>query len=160
MQRIVVMLLKEEKLTCIIIINVSMVFLALKQAAKQVRSIRNRNNSSKILEREEKTGTFLSQRSIKKKQTTFLSSISSTFYVQLLRTQIPNAQKRQSSQQCRLALLGPMGVKAVCRMLMKFSPGVNFTTFLRKAFTPEDSLKCKKTGKSYVFFCTLGDLHA
>jgi len=29
--------------------------------------------------------------------------------------QIPNAQKRQSNQQFRLALLGPTGVKAVGR---------------------------------------------
>jgi len=49
-------------------------------------------------------------------------SISSTFYVQLLRMQIPNAQKRQSSQQCRLALLGPTGIKAVRRTLMKLTP--------------------------------------
>jgi len=47
--------------------------------------------------------------------------ISSTFYVQLLRRQIPNAQKRQSSQQCRLGLLGPTGVKAVRRTLMKLT---------------------------------------
>jgi len=52
-----------------------------------------------------------------------LPSISSTFYEQLLRTQILNAQKRQSSQQCCLALLGPTGVKAVGRTLMKLTLG-------------------------------------
>jgi len=41
------------------------------------------------------------------------------FYEQLLRAQIPNAQKGQSSQQCNLALLGPMSVKAAHKMLMK-----------------------------------------
>jgi len=46
----------------------------------------------------------------------YLGSTSSTFYVQLLRKQIPNAQKRQSSQQCHLALLGPTRVKAARKM--------------------------------------------
>ncbi len=42
------------------------------------------------------------------------------FYVQLLRTQIPNAQKRQSSQQCHLALLG---LKAARKTLVKSTLG-------------------------------------
>jgi len=50
-----------------------------------------------------------------------MGSISSTFYVQLLRAD-PECAKRLSSQQCRLALLGPTGVKAVRRMLMKLTP--------------------------------------
>ncbi len=37
--------------------------------------------------------------------------------------QIPDAQKRQSSQQCRLALLGPTSVKAVRKTLVKLTPG-------------------------------------
>jgi hypothetical protein len=41
-----------------------------------------------------------------------LVSISSTFFDQLLLPQIPKAQKRQSSQQCCLALLGPTGVES------------------------------------------------
>jgi hypothetical protein len=49
-------------------------------------------------------------------------SISSTFFEQLLLLQIP---KRQSSQQCRFALLGPMGIKAALRMLMKLTPDVD-----------------------------------
>jgi len=52
-----------------------------------------------------------------------MGSISSTFYVQILRSQIPNAQKKQSSWQCCLALLGPTSVKAVCKTLMKLSHG-------------------------------------
>jgi len=50
-------------------------------------------------------------------------SISSTFYEQLLRAQIPNAQKRKSSQQCHLALLGPMSVKAARKSLVKLTLG-------------------------------------
>jgi len=50
--------------------------------------------------------------------------------------QIPNAQKRQSSQQCRLALLGPTFVKAVCRALMKSTPGLNFINILLEHFAP------------------------
>jgi len=47
-----------------------------------------------------------------------MGSISSTFYVQLLLTYIPNAQKRQPSQQCHLALLGPASVKAAHKTLV------------------------------------------
>jgi len=50
-------------------------------------------------------------------------SISSTFYEQLLRSQILNAQKRQSSWQCCLALLGPTSLKAAGKMLVKLTPG-------------------------------------
>ncbi len=53
-----------------------------------------------------------------------LGSISSTFHEQLLRPQIPKAQKRQSSQQCCLTLLGPTSVKAFHKMLMKLTPGL------------------------------------
>jgi len=35
-----------------------------------------------------------------------------------------NEQKRQSSQQCCLALLGPTGVKAIRRTLMKLTPNL------------------------------------
>jgi len=53
-----------------------------------------------------------------------LGSISSTFYKQLLRSQIPNAQKRQSSWLCRLVLLEPMSVKAARKTLVKWTSGV------------------------------------
>jgi hypothetical protein len=36
-------------------------------------------------------------------------------------------RKSQSSRQYLFTLLGSAGVKAVCRTLMKLSPGVNFT---------------------------------
>jgi len=53
-------------------------------------------------------------------------SISSTFNEQLLHAQNPNAQKRQSCQQCRLALLGPTSVKAARKALVKLIPGCRF----------------------------------
>ncbi len=85
-----------------------------------------------------------------------LVSISSMFFVQLLRSQILNAQKRQSSQQCHLALLGPTGVKAVHRVLMKLTPGVHFTNILWAAFTHSDLKSAKKTDSLTVFFALLG----
>jgi len=51
-----------------------------------------------------------------------LGSISSTFHAQLLRAQIPNAHKRQSSHQYLLVLLGPTRLKAAHKMLVKLSP--------------------------------------
>jgi len=54
-----------------------------------------------------------------------LGSISSTFYEQLFSTQIPKAQKRPSSCQPLLALLGSACVKAAYRTLMKLTPGLN-----------------------------------
>jgi len=48
-----------------------------------------------------------------------LGSISSTFYTKLLLVQIPNVQRRQSSEQCLFALLGPTHVKAAHTMTMK-----------------------------------------
>ena len=49
-----------------------------------------------------------------------LGSISPTFYKQLLRAQIPKAQKFSSF----IALLGSACVKAACRKLVKLTPGV------------------------------------
>jgi len=39
-------------------------------------------------------------------------------------------KKRQSSWQCRLALLGHTSVKAAHKTLVKLTPGVNFTNIL------------------------------
>ncbi len=36
----------------------------------------------------------------------------------------PECAKRQSSQQCHLALLGPTSVKAASKTLVKLTPGV------------------------------------
>ncbi len=54
-------------------------------------------------------------------------------------------KKRQSSQQCHLALLGPMSLKAASKTLVKLTPGVNFTNVLGAAFTRARSQKSKKT---------------
>jgi hypothetical protein len=52
-----------------------------------------------------------------------LGSISSMFYEQLLRAQIPKGHKDSlCSQQCRFTLLGPTSIKAVRGMLMKLTP--------------------------------------
>jgi len=47
--------------------------------------------------------------------------ISPNFYEQLLRAQILNAQKIQSSHQCLFGNLGSMHVKAVRKMLVKLT---------------------------------------
>jgi len=49
-------------------------------------------------------------------------------YKQLLRAQIPSAQKRQSSQQYRLALLGPTSLKAARKTLVKLIPALTFNS--------------------------------
>ncbi len=85
--------------------------------------------------------------------------ISSTFYVQLWCTQIPNARKKQSSQQCCLALWEPTGVKAVRWPLMKLSPGVNFINVLQTAFLCTDPKSAKKNDNLTVFFVLLGSGH-
>jgi len=75
-------------------------------------------------------------------------SSSSTFYEQLLCTQIPKAQKRQSSCQSS----GSSGVKASPIILMKFTPGVNFTNLLSTAFKSAGPKSVKKTVKLSIFF--------
>jgi len=49
-----------------------------------------------------------------------LGSISQIFYEQLLRVQIPKAQKDKSSHQCLFALLGSTRAKAGSKMLVKW----------------------------------------
>ncbi len=66
------------------------------------------------------------------------------FYEQLLRLQILNVQKKQSSWQCCLALLGPTSVKAARKTLVKLIHGVNFINVLRAAFCTSRSQKHKK----------------
>jgi len=44
-------------------------------------------------------------------------------FAQLLRAQIPKAQKIQSSHQSFFALLRPSHVKAACKTLFKLAPG-------------------------------------
>ncbi len=78
-----------------------------------------------------------------------VGSISSTFYGQLLRSQIPNEQKKTSSWLYCLALKGPTSVKAARKMLMKLTPGVNFINVLH--FT-----KVQKRQSTCQSFCAFG----
>jgi len=56
-------------------------------------------------------------------------------------------------------LLGSTSVKAVGRMLIKLSPGVDFTNIILAAFTSADPKRAKKAGKSSVSFAPLGSVH-
>jgi len=60
-------------------------------------------------------------------------SISSMFYVQLLRAQI--LKKHTDDLTVFFTLLGSTSVKASRKMLVKLTPGVNFINVLRTAFT-------------------------
>jgi len=64
--------------------------------------------------------------------------------VQLLRAQIPKVQKQTVMLAVLLPLLGYVGPKAASRMLMKMTPGVDFTHFLRAAFTSPDPRSTKR----------------
>ncbi len=61
-------------------------------------------------------------------------TISPTFYAQLLSAQIPNSAKKTDGLIVFFALLGSLYVKAVCKMLLKSTPGLNFTNILQAAF--------------------------
>jgi len=52
----------------------------------------------------------------------YLGSILSTFYVQLLRMQIPKALKDTAELTVFFTLLGSTSLKAVCKMLVKLTP--------------------------------------
>jgi hypothetical protein len=52
-------------------------------------------------------------------------SISSTFYEQLLRAEIPKAKKKTENLAVFFALSGSVRVKAACRMLMILTPDDN-----------------------------------
>jgi hypothetical protein len=57
-------------------------------------------------------------------------SISSTFYAQLLCAKIPKSAKKTDNLSIFFALLESLFVKAASKMLMKFTPGVNFINIL------------------------------
>ena len=72
-------------------------------------------------------------------------SISPTFYEQLLHAQTPKAQKIQSSPCWFLfALLGSTNVQAVCKMLVRLTPGVKFIIILCEAFAQVDPKSVKR----------------
>jgi len=79
------------------------------------------------------TGSHLSQ-----------GSILSTFYAQLLHAQITKAQKRESSYQCLFALLLSACPKAATKMLVKFTPVVDFINILLETFTRADHKSTKR----------------
>jgi len=49
-------------------------------------------------------------------------------------------KKRQSSWQCRLALLGPTSVKAACKTLVKLTPALYLS----------DTRQCKKNAEKKI----------
>jgi hypothetical protein len=53
-------------------------------------------------------------------------------------------KKRESSLQCRLALLGPTSAKSVLNTLVKLTPGLNFINVLCTAFTLIDPKSVKR----------------
>jgi len=61
-------------------------------------------------------------------------TISSTFYTQLLPVQIPKAQKDTDDMPVFFVLLGSAREKAARKMLMKSTPGVNFTNIFACIF--------------------------
>ncbi len=85
-----------------------------------------------------------------------LVSISSIFYAKLLQAQISNAQKDSQVNAVFFALLRPTWVKALHKMLMKLTPGVNFTNIFMQSFYSWGSQKRKKTFKSSMSFALFG----
>ena len=55
--------------------------------------------------------------------------------------------------------LKEIGAKAACKMLVKLTPGVNFTNVLQAAFTSADPKSTKKTVKLSSFIALLGFAH-
>ncbi len=74
------------------------------------------------------------------------------FYI--CRSRMP--QKRQSSQQCHLVLLGPTSVKAARKMLVKLTLGVNFTIMVTYSSYVHRSQKRKKDWQPDCIFCAFG----
>jgi len=71
-------------------------------------------------------------------------------YAQLY-ARISQSVRTQSSHQYLFTLLGSTHVKAVHRILIKLSPGVNFINILWTAYTWAEPIRLKKTVKSWVF---------
>jgi len=69
-------------------------------------------------------------------------SILPTFYAKLLWTQIPNAQKWQSSHQCLFTLLGFAHVKDAHKMLVKLTPDFSLMDccILKQVLTEQENL--------------------
>jgi hypothetical protein len=60
-------------------------------------------------------------------------------------------QKRQSSQQCHLAILGPTSIKDVCKTLVKLTPGhYSLTTEKEKSEITRVNKNFKKPEANYT----------
>jgi len=71
-------------------------------------------------------------------------SISSTFFKQLLHSQIPKLQKNKVKLSVFFLVSGYLCTKAACKMLMKLTTGINFINILQAAFTIPDPERAKK----------------
>jgi len=67
-------------------------------------------------------------------------------------------KKRQSSWQCRLALLEPTSLKAACKRLVKLTPGLNFINVLRRAFTLVGPKSVRFQSSGQYLFTLLGSM--
>jgi hypothetical protein len=70
----------------------------------------------------------------------------------------PESVEIQLSDQYFFTLSGSAGVKVLHRMLMKVTPGVDFTNILRKLLCPQIPKAQKDTCDLTVFLC-FWDLH-
>ncbi len=84
-----------------------------------------------------------------------LGSISPTYLRAAFTPVAPKSVRIQSSCQCLFTLLGSTSVKAVCGILMKLSPGVNFINICMCSFNARSS-KRKNSIKLSVSFYALG----
>jgi len=84
-----------------------------------------------------------------------LGSISSMFYVQLLRGLIPKC-KKSVKLSIFFTLLGSTRVKAAHKALVKLTPRLNFINVLWVAFACPDPKSIKKTAKLSIFYTLLG----
>ncbi len=67
----------------------------------------------------------------------------------------PKSAKKTYGLTVFFALLGSVCSKVVLRMLMKLTPGVDFTNILRVAFMSTDPKSANKTDSLTAFLCFL-----
>jgi len=87
----------------------------------------------------------------------YQGSISPTFLRAAFTPVAPQSVRTQSSRQYLFTLLVSTCVKAVRRMLMKLSPGLDFTNILCSAFMPVAS-ESKKRQPTWLYFLRFWDL--
>ncbi len=86
----------------------------------------------------------------------FIASTPEVDITNILRGQIPNTQKVTYDLTVILVLLGSAPVNAMYKLLVKSTPGVNFTNVLRTAFAHVDPKSVKNTVKLSVSFYSFG----